>query len=145
MSENPYLKLDPLDNSSIPYYNASADYETNSPSYYDDLARKNELLKILANRIWEYDTILANKLAEIDSTMKEYEAIIDGKVDDFDRIILEKTQTWLDKNMDDILSDAIQTVWFGLNDEGYFIAVIPESWNEISFDTNANGQLILTY
>ena len=119
-----------------PRYESDADYTTNAPSYYDDLARKNELLKKLAKRIWEYDEILASKLAEIDTTMKEYHADIDVKVD-------KSIQTWLDTNMENVISEAIQMVWFGLNDEGYFIALIPKSWDEIQFDTNVDGQLIL--
>lgn len=119
-----------------PRYEDDADYTTNAPSYYDDLARKNELLKKLSKRIWEYDEILASKLTEIDTTMKEYQADIDVKVDN-------SIQTWLDTNIENVISEAIQMVWFGLNDEGYFIASIPESWNEIQFDTNVDGQLIL--
>ena len=128
-----------------PRYESDSDYTTNAPSYYDDLARKQKLIKELAMKIWEYDQILASKLKEVEDTLKEYSDILDGKIEDFDNIILNKTQTWLDTHMDDILSEAIKTVWFGLNDEGYFIAVIPESWEEISFNTNENGQLILTY
>ncbi len=41
----------------------------NAPSYYDDLARKNELLKILAKRIWEYDKTLTEGLENVNKTM----------------------------------------------------------------------------
>ena len=128
-----------------PRYESDNDYTTNAPSYYDDLARKQKLIKELAMKIWEYDKILASKLKEVEDTLTKYSDILDGKIEDFDDIILNKTQAWLETHMEEILSEAIQTVWFGLNDEGYFIAVIPESWSEISFDTNGDGQLILTY
>ncbi len=53
--------------------------------------------------------------------------------------------TWLEKNMANVIADVAKTVWFGLTDDGYFMAVIPESWNEIEFDTSDNGELILQY
>lgn len=37
----------------FPYYPDDADYTTNAPSYYDDLARKQKLIKLLAERILE--------------------------------------------------------------------------------------------
>ena len=59
-----------MDNFLRPRYESDADYTTNAPSYYDDLARKNELLKILAKRIWEYDKTLDNSLEKIDKALE---------------------------------------------------------------------------
>ena len=130
-------------NSRRPYYNDDSDYTTNAPSYYDDLARTQELIKTLANRIWEYDQVLYEKLKLVEDTLKEYADILDGKIEDFDRIILEKTEKWLAENMEDILTQAVQLVWFGLTDDGYFMAVIPENWSDVIFDTTNEGQLML--
>lgn len=126
-----------------PRYESDADYTTNAPSYYDELARKQKLIKELAMKIWEYDHILASKLKEVEDTLKQYSDILDGKIEDFDNIILTKTKNWLDENMEDILTEAVQIVWFGLTDDGYFMAVIPENWKDIQFDTTAEGQLVL--
>ena len=130
-------------NSRKPRYNYDSDYTTNAPSYYDDLARKQGLIKELAHKIWEYDQILYAKLKEVEETLKKYADILDGKINDFDRIILTKTEKWLDENMEDILTQAVQLVWFGLTDDGYFMAVIPENWSDVQFDTTNEGQLIL--
>ena len=54
-----------------------------------------------------------------------------------------KTEKWLNENMEDIMTQAVQMVWFGLTDDGYFMAVIPENWSEIEFDTTNDGELIL--
>lgn len=131
------------DNSRRPYYNDDSNYTTNAPSYYDDLARKSELLKTLSNRIWEYDKVLYEKLKEVEDTLKKYADILDGKIEDFDNIILDKTKQWLDENMEDILTQAVQIVWFGLTDDGYFMAVIPPNWKDVQFDTTNEGQLML--
>ena len=132
-------------NSRVPRYNDDSDYTTNAPSYYDDLARKQKLIKELSLKIWEYDQILASKLKEVDDTLKQYIDIIDGKVEDFDNIILDKTEKWLAENMAEIMSDAVKMAWFGLSDDGYFIAVIPDSWvDDVRFSTSDEGELILT-
>lgn len=52
-----------------PRYPAKSDYATNSPSYGDDLARKTELMKYLAQRIWEYDKELAKRFAQWDENL----------------------------------------------------------------------------
>lgn len=124
-------------------FKPDADYSTNAPSYGDDLSRKQELFELLAKRIWEYDEILSAKLLEIKETLQRYSDILDGKIEDFDNIILEKTQKWLDENMEDILTQAIKIVWFGLTDDGYFMAIIPKNWSDVKFDTSNDGQLIL--
>lgn len=130
-------------NRRIPKYNDDSDYTTNAPSYYKDLARKQGLIKELALKIWEYDQILASKLKEVEETLTRYADILDGKVNDFDQIILEKTEKWLAENMEDILTEAIHIVWFGLTDDGYFMAVIPENWSDVQFSTTNEGQLVL--
>lgn len=126
-----------------PRYPYDTDYTTNAPSYYDDLARKQKLIKELSKRIWEYDQILHAKLKEVEETLKKYADILDGKIEDFDQIILSKTKKWLDENMEDILTQAVQLVWFGLTDDGYFMAVIPKNWREVCFDTTEDGHLML--
>lgn len=126
-----------------PRYPSDSDYTTNAPSYYDDLARKQKLIEELSKRVWEYDQILHAKLKEVEETLKKYADILDGKIEDFDQIILSKTKNWLDKNMEDILTQAVQLVWFGLTDDGYFMAVIPKNWREVCFDTTEDGHLML--
>lgn len=126
-----------------PRYPSDTDYNTNAPSYYDDLARKQGLIEELSHKVWHYDKILYRKLKEVEETLKKYADILDGKIDDFDDIILSKTENWLDENMENILHDAVKIVWFGLTDDGHFMAVIPENWSEIIFDTTNNGNLVL--
>lgn len=60
------------DRQRYPFYTDNADYNTNAPSYYDDLARKNKLIEILAKRIWEYDEELAKRFEEWDKNLEEF-------------------------------------------------------------------------
>lgn len=42
---------------------------------------------------------------------------------------------YIAENALDILGEAVKMVFFGLTDEGYFVAFIPESWDDITFGT----------
>lgn len=42
---------------------------------------------------------------------------------------------WLTINAKDIVGAMIKNVWFGLTMSGYFVAYIPDSWNDIIFKT----------
>ena len=45
--------------------------------------------------------------------------------------------TWVDANMERIMSRAIKFAMFGINKDGRFVAYVPESWSEIQFDFGA--------
>ena len=69
----------------------------------------------------------------------------------FDDYYREQIHEWVQANMEPIISDAIKMVWFGLTDDGRFCAFVPQSWNDIVFDTGAvygtteYGRLILKF
>ena len=62
---------------------------------------------------------------------------------------------WIVKNFYDIVGDMAKMVFFGLTDSGYFVAYIPESWDDIDFKTTGvditlaiqpeYGHLVLEY
>lgn len=58
---------------------------------------------------------------------------------------------WLDKYAVDIIGGAIKHVHFGLTNDGYFCAFIPENWSNVQFDTIDDfddplyGHLVLMY
>lgn len=83
-------------------------------------------------------------------------ARLDALQAEFDKLYEEKIREWLAANMpeimDDAVTEAIKTVFFGLTDDGYFCAYVPKNWADyIEFDTNVNydskeyGCLILNY
>lgn len=63
----------------------------------------------------------------------------------------EQLHQWVLDHMPDIIADAIRMVFFGLTDDGYFCAYIPQPWYDVIFDTGAvygsdeYGRLILKY
>ena len=61
---------------------------------------------------------------------------------------------WCNRNIIDIIGELSTHVFFGLTESGYFVAYIPESWNDIIFNTSTYdlnvpgvdyGHLILSY
>lgn len=61
---------------------------------------------------------------------------------------------WAAIHLVDLISAAIKMVFFGINDDGYFVAYIPDKWSEIIFGTSGLdtfpsgvdfGHLTLTY
>lgn len=74
---------------------------------------------------------------------KLWEAVNGDFQDEFD--------AWFEENIESYIEKAIKMVYFGLTLDGHFVAYIPESWNDIQFDTGAvwgsyeYGRLILLF
>ena len=60
-------------------------------------------------------------------------------------------QEWVAKNLKWVFTHVAKQVYFGLNLEGYFVAYIPDGWDDIIFDTgmvyglDTYGRLILRW
>lgn len=58
---------------------------------------------------------------------------------------------WMRVNAIDLMGELIKNVYFGLTNDGYFCAFIPQSWNWVTFDTITDfsdplyGHLVLQY
>lgn len=74
---------------------------------------------------------------------KEYEELLDFmnqlKEGELPPAIYQKLKVWLQTNAYDIIGGMIKHVFFGLTNDGYFCAWIPENWSDIHFDTITNG------
>src|SRR5699024_5063674 len=87
-------------NSRFPTYPDDADYTTNAPSYYDDLARKNKLIKELAERIGFYDI-------ELEKHFKEVQEILDKVIEKIGEGFNEEIYILLEKWVEDGTLDFI--------------------------------------
>lgn len=83
-------------NSRVPMYDDDSDYLTNANSYYDDLARKNKLIKMLADKIWEYEQIIEKQFAEWDEELKKRFLEWDKNLEEFDEEVLKLLEKWLE-------------------------------------------------
>ena len=49
---------------------------------------------------------------------------------------------WYKDNIIDIIGELVKQVFFGITDDGYFVAYIPESWQDIIFGTTGLDDFI---
>lgn len=61
-----------------------------------------------------------------------YDALMSGN---FPPEIVNAFNNWARNNMPMLVKEMIKSVWFGLTDDGYFVAYIPDSWSDIVFNT----------
>lgn len=52
---------------------------------------------------------------------------------------------WMEVNAIDLVGELVKMVFFGITDDGYFVAYIPESWNDIIFGTTGLDTIIPGY
>lgn len=86
-----------IDGKIRPNYVKDADYQTNAPSFYEYLARNNELLQLLAERIWGYDE-------EINAYFERWE----NNLATINEDVIQMMIKWFeDGTLDDILNNEL--------------------------------------
>lgn len=98
------------------------------------------------NLDWCINTIkeLTPKVAELEEWRSEHETEYQQLKQLYDNILagnfpdslISALRDWLARNAIDIIGEMVKMVFFGLTDNGYFVAYIPESWADITFKTS---------
>lgn len=118
------------------------------PAVYDDSFDYYEVLcKLMrkVNDLGENDEALAQLLLELNEEFEQF------KASGFDDYYKAQVIAWVDSHLELIFRLVIKQVYFGITTDGFFVAYIPDSWNDIQFDTGHNitndnyGRLILRY
>ena len=85
------------------------------------------------------DDIVKNILQWIDDTQPTiddlknlYNTIMSGNLPEG---MKEGIRKWMEANALDLVGELVKMVFFGLTPDGYFVAYIPESWDDIIFGT----------
>lgn len=121
---------------------------------------------------WPYSNFHDLNLDWILCRMKELHQYVHDNIDaipeiqqeitDLDRQVKELQQLWSDDSANgimnkiiEVIGEVIKQVFFGLTESGYFVAYIPDSWNDITFNTTlydyddptnvGYGHLVLSY
>jgi hypothetical protein len=69
----------------------------------------------------------------------------------FEDYYAEQIRDWINNNLPWLWRTFAQMVFFGLTDDGYFCAYVPDAWSDIEFDTGMKygmfdyGRLILRF
>lgn len=70
--------------------------------------------------------------AEYNQLKALYDALMSGT---FPPEIVTALNKWMAENGRDLVGELVKMVFFGITDDGYFVAYIPEYWDEIIFNT----------
>ena len=114
------------------------------PLVYDDSLSYYEVLCKIKEKLNE----MIDSLAELPETLKEIEAAIaqiEEWIRTFDTNVIEK---WINEHL-------ANSIYVEINDSGYFVIYVPESWQDITFKTSGwdyyleppldYGHLVLLY
>ena len=135
-----------------PFWNA---FTPTLPGLYWNVDSHEERIKKIClelHKLTEYAGYLGENInldhKSIEELQESFQKFIDGEYDDYYKDVINK---WVQDNLADLISSGVKQVYFGLTDDGYFCAYVPDSWSEISFDTGAvygrsdYGRLILRF
>lgn len=86
-------------------------------------------------QIQAQDTKIAQLNDAIDACQEEINKLLEGE---YIENYVQALATWIDNNLQVMVQKVVKYVWFELDDSGYFIAWIPDTWDFITFDTDMN-------
>lgn len=125
------------------------------PAVYDDELSYYEVLCKVVNELNGNVGLFNELVDQINlntqdiATLKElFQKFQDSGFDDYYK---DQVEQWINQNLDFIFTHTVKQVFFGLTQDGYFVAYIPKSWNDIIFDTgmvysdDTYGRLILRW
>lgn len=89
--------------------------------------------------------INADNIKELEKQFEKFKE--SGFIDYYQKLLLD----WMNENMWCVLSWSSRAVWFGISDDGYFTAYVPDNMNFLDFDVILDaespdyGKLLLSY
>lgn len=109
-------------------------------------------VKNLLDAVKQIDGWIEQHERDYEELKEIYDRLIAG---DFPDDLINAFNKWMQDNALDLVGDLVKMVFFGLTDNGYFVAYIPESWDDITFSTTGldiflaiqpdYGHLVLSY
>lgn len=89
-------------------------------------------VKELYHKVSEQTDWIAEHQKEYEELKALYDNLMAGN---FTPEMEEALYKWTVEHTVEIIGLAIKTVFFGITDDGYFVAYIPDSWSDITFGT----------
>lgn len=139
----------------FPIYSGWTAFTPTIPKMYWNAYSQEQIIKELCKnfaRVEDYLDYIANLMnewnIEFSEDIEEQFIIIWSAINNG---FQKEAEKWIKENLEYIFNYTVEQVYFGLTDNGYFCAYIPDSWNDISFDTGMQfgefdyGRLILRF
>lgn len=138
----------------IPYCGFTA-FTPALPDFYGNVYDAEQRIKHICceiDKLVNYADMLGRHInvthEEVETLKRELQNLKDGGLLKY---YIDHIYQWIQTHMRDLMSAAVKQVYFGLNDDGYFVAYVPDSWREITFDTGTvygrtdYGRLVLRF
>lgn len=124
----------------VPYGSYTA-YTPALPQFYWDVYSAEQRIKHICyeiDKLINYADVLGVNLnATHDDVVKLQELFQQfqdqGLADLYEKLL----EQWVNENMERLIAKSLKFVMFGINEDNHFVAYVPESWNEITFDFGA--------
>ena len=122
--------------------------------YWDAFSQEQRIHAICKQlaKIIGYADYISNQVNENSTDISELQNLFEQFMESgFDDYYAEQNERWINDNLAYLFETLAKQVYFGINEQGYFTAYIPESWDDIVFDTGAQygidtyGRLILRW
>ena len=96
-------------------------------------------IKGLVKAVTDIDGWIETHEDEYKQLKELYDAVMSGNFPDS---IKQAFANWMQQNAIDLVGQLVKLVTFEINDAGYFVANIPESWSDILFGTSGLDTII---
>lgn len=125
-----------------PIYSGWTAFTPTIPKMYWDVYSQEQRIKELCCNYAKCEQYLDYVAKLTNDWVGEYTDEVQAKLDTFEALVksgyVEAIDRWIEEDLPGIIDTAVKMVFFGLTDDGYFTAYIPDSWHEIIFDTGFN-------
>lgn len=116
------------------------DYEDQLNQYKQDTDKNiSDFKTAITNQQNTFESNINIKINELTDRVNdcyaEVEKLINGE---YIETYVQALATWIDNNLQVMVSKIVKYVWFEVNEDGYFVAYIPDTWDFIDFDTEIN-------
>lgn len=116
------------------------DYEDQLNQYKQDTDKNiSDFKTAISNQQNTFETNINVKISELTTRVNECYAEVEKLINgEYIETYVQALATWIDNNLQVMVSKIVKYVWFEVNADGYFVAYIPDTWDFVDFDTEMN-------
>ena len=116
------------------------DYEDQLNQYKQDTDKNiSDFKTYITNQQSTFENNINTKINELTTRVNECYAEVEKLINgEYIETYVQALATWIDNNLQVMVSKIVKYVWFQVNEDGYFVAYIPDTWDFIDFDTEMN-------